>query len=657
MIRLLKVTALLLLTTSFAFAQKAFQLQPIRPQTGDTLTISYNPDSTILKGLAPVTGIIYLYRNFDWEVHDLNMKMTDTGWTASYLLPEGTMLISCTFSAAGQTDRGGKMTYAWMLTAKDGRQPAGAFAGWAFLRASTIHSTVPDVADSSAFISDDIALFWINNELRDHPESRRRIFYNAVALRKHTGSENADTIVNRQIAFMMSLPDATEEELMDVAKAYRNLLKDWKQADSIENIIVQRFPNGITSRDKWIYKMFRAGQGADTMWKEFVVRFPLKKFSNVETETTNMYYEKVYRARVYSHVMKKNYNILNEMLEDAPLISLTEFERQLVVNQLGHNAVTPEFILPYSKKIMDQIEKLSRQKTGPESKFLSPSQWEGYVLQVAKDAYLGHAALLNTVGQYKEALVFAEKVKNIHGIKNTEFNGLYTELLEKNGRHTEAIQLIENGVRENKVTPEMIAMLKKEYIAKHKNDKGFEAYFESMKSREVLAAQQEHLRSQLIKLPAPAFKLEQMKGGFADLSRMKGKIVVLDFWATWCGPCKAALPGMQMAVDKYKTDDKVAFCFIATQETKPDYRNEIKAFIKEKQYNINVLYDGKNPQTRYLDDTYSKYARLLHISGIPQKLIIDQNGYIRWQSTGYMGSPSALVDEISYVIELLKKEN
>ncbi|HJT74581.1 MAG TPA: TlpA disulfide reductase family protein [Chitinophaga sp.] len=657
MIRLLKVTSLLLLTTGASFAQKAFQVQPTHPHAGETITISYNPDSTILKGLAPVTGTIYLYRNFDWEVQDLNMKMTDSGWSATYALPEDAALLSCTFSAAGKTDRGGRISHSWLLTAKDGRQEPGAFAGWGFLRSATIHNTVPDAVDSVALISDDITLFWINNELRDHPDSRRKIFYNAVALRKHTGSENADTIINRQIAYMMSLPDATEEELMDVAKAYRNLLKDWKQADSVENIIVQRYPNGITARDKWIYKMFRAGQEADTMWKEFVDRFPLKKFSNVETEMTDMYYQKVYRARVYSHVMKKNYNILNEMLEDAPLISLTEFERQLVVNQLGHNAVTPEFIFPYSQKIIDQIDRLSHQKSGPESKFYSPSGWEKYVLQVAKDAYAGHAALLNTMKQPQKALIYAEKVKDIHGIKNSEFNSLYSELLEKNGRHAEAIQVVENGVRENKATPEMIAMLKKEYIAKNKSDKGFDAYFEGMKSAEGLASQREHLNSQLIKLPAPAFKLEQMKGGYADLSKMKGKIVVLDFWATWCGPCKAALPGMQMAVDKYKTDDKVAFCFIATQETKPDYRNEIKAFIKEKQYTINVLYDGKNPQTRHLDDTYSKYARLLHISGIPQKLIIDQNGYIRWQSTGYMGSPSALVDEISYVIELLKKEN
>ena len=147
------------------------------------------------------------------------------------------------------------------------------------------------------------------------------------------------------------------------------------------------------------------------------------------------------------------------------------------------------------------------------------------------------------------------------------------------------------------------------------------------------------------------FSLKNLEGNEVSLASLKGKVVVLDFWATWCGPCIASFPGMQKAVNKYKNNDKVAFLFVDTwesQETIDQRKKEVSDFIAKNKYNFNVLYDEK------VKDDPSNYVVVndYKVSGIPTKFIIDKNGKIRFKSVGFGGGEDGLVDEISAMIEL-----
>jgi thiol-disulfide isomerase/thioredoxin len=122
----------------------------------------------------------------------------------------------------------------------------------------------------------------------------------------------------------------------------------------------------------------------------------------------------------------------------------------------------------------------------------------------------------------------------------------------------------------------------------------------------------------------------------------------MDFWATWCAPCKAAMPGMKMAMEHFKNDTNVVFFFVDTQERDPNYKEKVKAFLKEKNFPFKVLFDNG-------DEYYTKYAKLIQTSGIPFKIVIDAKGKIRFGQTGYMGSPSGLADEIIEMINLAKQ--
>lgn len=95
-------------------------------------------------------------------------------------------------------------------------------------------------------------------------------------------------------------------------------------------------------------------------------------------------------------------------------------------------------------------------------------------------------------------------------------------------------------------------------------------------------------------------------------------MVVLDFWATWCGPCKASFPKMQGLVEKYK-DKNVQFLFVNTWEKGKDeevYKN-VSKFITDKKYPFNVLLDSK-----------AQVVENYKIDGIPTRIVIDKDGKI-----------------------------
>ena len=76
----------------------------------------------------------------------------------------------------------------------------------------------------------------------------------------------------------------------------------------------------------------------------------------------------------------------------------------------------------------------------------------------------------------------------------------------------------------------------------------------------------EELEEKMIKEEAPSFQLVNFDGEQVSLESLKGKVVVIDFWATCCGPCIASFPDMQTAVNNYKDRDDVAFVFVDTWE-------------------------------------------------------------------------------------------
>ncbi|MFT5764245.1 MAG: thiol-disulfide isomerase/thioredoxin, partial [Saprospiraceae bacterium] len=252
-----------------------------------------------------------------------------------------------------------------------------------------------------------------------------------------------------------------------------------------------------------------------------------------------------------------------------------------------------------------------------------------------------YALLAFKDGDAKDALHFQQISCDNGKFKNAEMNQRYCAYYEAINTPQETENLIAGMIVEGNASSMMKAQHKRLYLANNTLETAYEKYAVELEKAALLNLKEE-IKGKMLDMPAPDFKLVNLEGSEVSLESLKGKVVVVDFWATWCGPCKASFPGMQKAVNKFEHSDDVAFVFIDTWENGDEKAKKATEFINSKSYSFNVLMDDEN-----------KVVAGFGVSGIPTKFILDKEGIIRFKSVGFGGNDEKLVNELSIMIEIV----
>ncbi len=127
---------------------------------------------------------------------------------------------------------------------------------------------------------------------------------------------------------------------------------------------------------------------------------------------------------------------------------------------------------------------------------------------------------------------------------------------------------------------------------------------------------------------APNFTLKNLKGEDVSLSQFRGRKVILNFWASWCTPCKVEIPHFQAVWDKYSSGNEIMILTVAGSQSEEEL---IRSFISNGNYTFMVCLDPG-------EDAFNKYE----LTSIPRTYFIDKDGVIRRIQQGMFTGPGEL---------------
>jgi len=417
------------------------------------------------------------------------------------------------------------------------------------------------------------------------------------------------------------------EKNMLLAFSVFEVLKMRKEKENLEAEMVRVFPHGEMAKNKFWKEYYSAGKKdidyINLSMNKYVSQFQdstasaLDKFllekiklglANRDIITISEEQKRVQNRIVLAHLLNEGaWNIVSNEKESS-------YADILFANNLSSKAVD---ILIIHKQV-DNANDNSGDYLTDLASYLDTYAFSFYLLgQYDSGFYFHNMALLtgelSTEGKERHALL-AKKAKG------AEF----------------ARTFIESELSKGLLSRKMLYYLREIYKELSISEEAYSNLHTKIVN-EINDKKRKDIRLRLGTEKANDFLLKDLNGRNVSLSDYKNKIIVLDFWATWCIPCLSSFSKLKPIVEKYENSNEVVFLFVNTLETGDlkTIKNRVLGTLKKMELRFNVLLDVKS-------DVYKKYK----VDGIPAVYLVNMRGDIV-----FMGYD---IDDLIFEIESIK---
>lgn len=614
-----------------SFAQ-TLTVTPQKPIAGDTVKITYDPKGGKFERDTLKVATVIVYEGLSPEVKKIPLELKNGIYQAKLSTDSMTVLLAFGFGLQKMWDHTPPEGHLFPLY-KDERIVEIARLAMADLYLSANGKTLYGFDNEYQKVVDVLKI-----EMQQYPNGT---FQTRTLEKYYQALYKLDQVKGREEILASIAKIDQKPALMDVdyLKKFRlyEILAMTHEAEEAMAMILTKFPNSPIIFSKR-YKDVLAPQAAQQM--EIIGNKLIVDYDMTRNQTFKGFLGSVYAAIGQAYLRESNFKKFSEYLlkteQGLRSLSLADAAEYLAAQK--DTTATAEKILKWNIELVDSLLATNKSKEKP-----------SYLVRRKIDGSGALGSFYFHQRKFEKALSLLEKAFNESKTPSPEIHLYYALALTKNGRHAEAKPLLAKAIQDGKTGKEMLLAYQEAYLKSNPDVKAYDADLARLLVTGKVARKAE-LSKIMMNKPAPGFTLSDQHGKKVSLTDLAGKIVVLDFWASWCIPCLQAFPGMQKLIKKYEAEKDIVFLFVNTAETiGTDRVKNITTYLAKNKFNFQVLLDQK-----LAGGGGYEIQKQYGATAIPLKVVIDRKGNIRFQSVGYLGSDEKVVDELSELIEMVK---
>ncbi|MBS1736706.1 MAG: TlpA family protein disulfide reductase [Bacteroidetes bacterium] len=617
-------------------SQNKLAILPEHPKAGDQITIIYNPEATgaAITDTATDVELIFTYSNFYELPSKIEMEKTGNKWKTSFILPRYGVYATFILQSGNVKDLPSpKQHYAICIYDSKGRRVKNSYLYESYSLTAQEGKSV-GLAKKQANL--------LNEELRNYPdnyEAKLRLIVYQISQSDETEKLRSRKIAREIIAAKFNEKPGDMGHMNSTTMGYL-IIGENSRLDSLREVVKKKYPKTEAGYELRIEDINSKFKGEDL---EKALLTILKEENNKTKK-----YLKDAHALLFDYYASKGQTKaaltqLNKLGEDhSPYTPLTLKNQATTLYKNGIALDKAIYLAKRSLAMADTFPiTLTRYfpETGYLPSFVSRTARSESIKKVTGNLQSLIALIKLKQGKQAEADVLLKKA--LVNSKDAETLANAGEFYQLDKSFEKAFIAYKTIAFDNPEDTLAFIKMKNNYVKWKKDDKGLDAEIKMIHAhwQEELKA---ILEKEMISKSAPEFlsNIIDLKGNPVSSELIRNKIVVVDFWATWCVPCMHEMPYLQLAYEKYSKDTNVIFMVINSGA-----KNELsdaQNWWGNKKFTFPVYFN-----------TNKNIGEIFGFNLIPATYIIDAKNNIRFKTIGFEGP--VIERKIPAAIELLRE--